>query len=434
MKILSIELENFWGFEHFGARLDPDFNLVVGDNGYGKTAFLEGLAVGLGSFFLGTDGAVPTNGIDGADIRCEVHEFQGLPTVEYRYPSTVRCSGQIEGQTLTWSRSLNAKHGRTTRQDASQLSKKARQICQEIREGASRPLPVLAYYGTRRLWRLKKDREKLARHLGSRFDGYEDCLDPASNHKQLTEWMRQQAGVALQSGKTVPHVAAVEEAVVSCIGGAKGFYYNHRFLELRVQLQDGRELPFELLSDGYRNMIAMVADIAWRAAVLNPHFGDAAARKSTGVVLIDEIDLHLHPAWQRSVIANLRRSFPGIQFVATTHSPQVISSARREWILSLKGGLDSPAGVGFVEGKDSNSILAGEMGVPERPEEMKSALTEVFDLIDRGDFPKATKKVGELEKKLGMDDSELVRARWLLEAEESGPDDEPPAGSPRGRS
>ena len=96
--------------------------------------------------------------------------------------------------------------------------------------------------------------------------------------------------------------------------------------EVLAEAKDGRFLPLRLLSDGVRNMLAMVADMAYRAAMLNPHLGKDAAKETPGIVLIDEIDLHLHPSWQRVVVEALHRTFPNIQFIATTHSPFIIQS------------------------------------------------------------------------------------------------------------
>ena len=95
--------------------------------------------------------------------------------------------------------------------------------------------------------------------------------------------------------------------------------------ELMIRFAE-RSLPFSFLSDGYRNMVAMVADIAIRCATLNPHLREKSSQETPGVVLIDEIDLHLHPRWQRRVVDDLLRTFPKIQFFGTTHSPFVIQS------------------------------------------------------------------------------------------------------------
>jgi predicted ATP-binding protein involved in virulence len=98
-------------------------------------------------------------------------------------------------------------------------------------------------------------------------------------------------------------------------------------------------LPLSMLSDGLRNMVVMVSDIAFRCIKLNPHLGEHAAMKTEGVVMIDEVDMFLHPSWQQTVIGSLRSAFPKIQFIVTTHSPQVLSTVPKECIRIL--GLNS---------------------------------------------------------------------------------------------
>ena len=95
------------------------------------------------------------------------------------------------------------------------------------------------------------------------------------------------------------------------------------------------KLQFRQLSDGYRNIIGMVADIAYRCIKLNPHLGENAVKETPGIVLIDELDLHLHPNWQRRIVEDLKNTFPGIQFVATTHSPFIIQSLKEDELRNL---------------------------------------------------------------------------------------------------
>jgi len=124
-------------------------------------------------------------------------------------------------------------------------------------------------------------------------------------------------------------------------------------------------LPVRLLSDGIRNLIGMVGDLAHRCVRLNPHFGAGAATMTPGVVLIDEVDMHLHPAWQQTVVTGLREAFPTIQFVVTTHSHLVVSTVPSECVRILHDdgtisqpsvetqGYDSPFTLGVVFGVDS---------------------------------------------------------------------------------
>lgn len=122
--------------------------------------------------------------------------------------------------------------------------------------------------------------------------------------------------------------------------------FSHAREELVATHAEHGELPVSLLSDGIRNMTGMVADIAFRATKLNPHLGARASLETGGIVLIDEIDMHLHPAWPQAVLGGLRRTFPNLQAIVTSHSPQVIRTVPAECIRVLDNGkvVAAPAG------------------------------------------------------------------------------------------
>jgi len=145
----------------------------------------------------------------------------------------------------------------------------------------------------------------------------------------MFRWFKTNELAAIQKG-TRHVLEAVRSAVVACVEDAKRVWWDVDEDEIIVHVNRGNgaeeHIPFHLLSDGYRNMLAMVMDIAYRAATLNPQLEQSAVTETPGIVLIDEIDLHLHPTWQRLVIPNLLKTFPKFQFVATTHSPFMIQS------------------------------------------------------------------------------------------------------------
>ena len=173
-------------------------------------------------------------------------------------------------------------------------------------------------------------------------------------------------------------------------------------------------------------MVAMVADIAWRTAVLNPQHGAEANLLTEGIVLIDELDLHLHPSWQRRVVRDLRRTFPRIQFIVTTHSPQIVASVSRAQIRLLDHNrlvAEEP----HVEGRDSNAILEDVFGVPSRPEEVEDEIKALYRLIEDEDFATARKQLAVLQERLGPDDEAMIRARWILDTEEAQSGPQPPS-------
>jgi predicted ATP-binding protein involved in virulence len=175
--------------------------------------------------------------------------------------------------------------------------------------------------------------------------------------------------------------------------------------------KQGQELNIHQLSDGETGLLVLAADLARRLAIANPGLADPV-QEGSGVVLIDEIELHLHPAWQRKVIPALTRTFQNCQFIVTTHSPQVISEVKPEGIYILERTDE-----GIVArrpessyGRDTNRILEDLMNTPERPQEIKENLLELFRLIARGELDSARQLHQEIADKIGADEPELVGA------------------------
>lgn len=425
MRVDSLRLRNFRGFEDLEISFDPAITLLLGENMAGKSAVLDGLAVALGALFLGLDEG-PARPILDDEVRREVVDIAGVPDLQPRFPVdvTVRAtSSEILCGALEWTR--------TRREDGmhdEQIHKMARV---GLRAALDRPahqpvtnLPVVASYGVRRTGRAEVLPD-LAR-VGSRRDGYADCLDIVSTYRTLAAWMRKQTQVQLQRNQPSAQLAAVETAVRRCLGGlvAAGdvdrFWFDLQYEELRLQVAGGRIHSFGMLSEGCRNMVAMVADLARRAAVLNPQLEERAAAGTSGIVMIDELELHLHPAWQRRVVEDLRATFPRMQFVVTTHSPQVVASASRDQVRILRQNALERSGE-YVQGRDSNQILQDVFAVPPRPLQAQQEIDRFFEVLEDGDLDRARSLLASLEARLGSDDATIVRARWILDAESADP-------------
>jgi hypothetical protein len=161
----------------------------------------------------------------------------------------------------------------------------------------------------------------------------------------------------------------------------------------------------------------MVGDLARRLAIANPEM--EKPELGSGVVLIDEIELHLHPKWQRMVIPALLRTFPNCQFIITTHSPQVLGEVKDGKIYRL-ANTESGVTAEIVRtyGRDSNRILEDEMGVPKRSQEIKDGLRDLFRLIDDGNLPKARELQTFLKEEIGFDEPEFARADVLIHRKE----------------
>jgi hypothetical protein len=374
----------------------------------GKTAVLEAAALVL-RYLLGPAG---TRYIEDDEVHQAVGSSGGILQLQPQFPVALEAKLADEG----FSRGSDIWH--VYREGADQSTRVENAPYTILNYPLDVDLPILAHYGAQRNWKRRQAAEDL-RGIGNRYDGYVGAFDIQSAHAMMAGWMRKQTYVELQKGNgyTQPQLAAVEAAVRSCIEGLTRFWFDVESDDLRLELNNGDVRPFYMLSEGYRNMVALVADIGWRASVLNPHRGPNAHQLTEGIVLIDELDLHLHPAWQRSIVADLRRTFPKIQFIVTTHSPQVVASVNRDQVRLLDRN-QLVSGKPYVEGRDSGELLEDVFGVPARPEQVKAELKEVYELIEASKFAEARVRLDQLEERLGPYDAKLVQARWLLDTED----------------
>ena len=277
-------------------------------------------------------------------------------------------------------------------------------------------LPLIVSYPAERFWKKRRDRgdphEKAdigTLPRGSRMRGYDHWLNPDSESSIFIKWFKTQELAALQRQKDSPEIEVVRNAVSNCIADCENIFFDVREDALMTKFRDGRILPFGLLSHCVWNMLATVGDIAFRCVMLNPHLRENAATGTSGIVLIDEIDLHLHPAWQRKVVRDLKETFTGIQFIAATHSPLILSNTE-DRIITIENGRSYRTG--HTYGRDVNSLLKQVMGTEERPEIVQEALTHYFELIETGEgrSREGVKLRKRLEDMVGADDPEFARA------------------------
>jgi len=407
MRIDELTLVGFRCFERATFRFSPHFNLVVGENGSGKTSMLEGLAVAIGSWLLGIRG-YDSRHLWPEDVRVNPHTSNGDFTFEEVEQTEVWACGEVVGENLRWGRALRGRKGRTTSREANTIRGIAEESAKAVRSGREVTLPLISYYGTGRLWQIPRDLKvelKLKREQLSRFQGYRNSVDPRCSPTDFMRWLKRQEWIAFQEKSEPPICRAVKQAVLGCLDGGKSIGFSAKREQVVVEIEGHGLQPFENLSDGQRNMVAMIGDIAIKAAQLNSHLGERAIAETPGVVLIDELDLHLHPRWQRHIVGDLRRIFPKIQFFCTTHSPQIVGEVGPKEIQLLAG--DGAMSVTRSEGMDSNWILRHVMGADERNPELKARLNGIERQIADGDFDEARAAIAKLRDQ-GWDLPELA--------------------------
>jgi len=413
-----MRLRNFRAYADTEITFDPRFNVIIGNNGMGKTAILEALTVAIGSFFLGIDYA-ENRGIQPDDIRITNTEYD----LNEQFPVEIEAWGTLDGQDLSWLRELTGPKNKTTFAKAIDIKNKAKNLQERVRAGEKVDLPLLVYYSTERLWKERKEHQETSKLKGSRLqDGYYNGLQATSNNKFFTRWFEREETVVLQRRADSVGLDVVRSAVSKCIMGCNGIYFDFNRKEVVLEFTDGRKLPFQYLSDGVRNMLAMVADIALRCVLLNPQLRLEACNTTQGIVLIDELDLHLHPAWQAEVAKNLRDTFPNIQFITSTHSPLVLSSAQDSVITLYDGKAYNTVS---TYGRTASDILKNAMQVPDRPRFVQQLLDDYFELIDanEGNMDNGIALRKQIEAIIGHDDPELARADVVLNFKEFGLED-----------
>lgn len=384
MIIENLKLLNFRRFDTLEVSFHPDLTVIVARNGQGKTSVLDAVTVVLGTF-VGAFDLGKAHHIEKSDAR--LLRMTDLPEGEPQFPVTVKAT--FDQPACGVRRDLTGPKNKTTIRDAHGITEYGTKLQEMVRSGERAPLPLVSYYGAGRLWKVHKNMERKQVVSASRTMGYEDCLSPASNFVQCQQWMAKATLAYFQEQsdpeETRPAVSmgerlgAIQDAVnfVLAEEGWSDFRYSLAHEELTMYNPSSGRLPVSMLSDGVRAMVSMVADIAFRCVRLNGYMGRNAAKNTQGIVLIDEVDIHLHPAWQQRVVRTLREAFPKVQFIVTTHSPQVLSCVDASCIRRLSEYVDPDTGrpTSLADkisqqtlGVASSDLLARIMGVDPIPD------------------------------------------------------------------
>ena len=361
MYVSKIRMQNFRCYTDFTMQFSPKVTVIVAENGKGKTAILDGLAITMAPYLAAFPGIKARN-FQPNDVRMVVDvpqtqkdELQ-IKRMKYLLPVVLETEVKADdGKAYSWKRELKSVKGKTSSVSAKLVSDYGKRIADELNQPGDQDiiLPVLGYYGTSRMWNdsslLKRKKVDL-----SRSSGYVECLEPSGSYNTYREILN-----------------AINKAIVTCIQsmGWTDLKYSFAAQNLLICHPEKGELPLEAMSDGARSVISMAADIAYRMARLNPDMGEDVTLKTSGVVLIDEVDMHLHPSWQQTVVNDLVKAFPKVQFIVTTHSPQVLTSVPAECIRILHWDndlvdIEEPT---FSLGAESSQLLRDIQHVESRP-------------------------------------------------------------------
>ncbi len=410
MRIERLQLEAFRGFSTLDLALDPRLTVLVGVNGSGKTSLLRAIAVLLSQILTGIRTS-PGRG----------PRFADTDVLEGSSSTRVTATAMLLDRRVTWSLvHVRRGHPREVASDLAPLRESVERVQLSIREGKQIQLPLAVYYPVDRAV-LDIPQRIRQRHEFDAVSAYDGALSGSgASFRLFFEWFREREDVENQHRArsqssqrpllTYPQLAAVRVAVERLMPDFHDVRIERPPSRMVVS-KGGLALSMEQLSDGEKCTLALAGDLARRLVLANP--SSAAPLDEEAVVLIDEVDLHLHPGWQREIVPRLLATFPGCQFILTTHSPQVLSAVTAGSLRLLEDfqvyGGDMP-----TLGRDSNAILAEVMGVPERPADTKARIDSIARAIDDDHYDVARAKLDELGRIVSERDAEVVRLRALL--------------------
>lgn len=456
MYLKQLSLGNYRCFESLQIDFHPELTVLIAPNGSGKTTVLDAARVALWPYVKGFDLGSQTG--KGATIQIPDVRLAPQPdgNMEPQLPSRIEASGTWEAGSIerTWAQTRErVKPGTNTLGDAEtkRLTAFANELEKQVRSATSTvTLPLVTYLGTSRLWfegRFTSIAEDVALNTSdySRTSGYLNCLSYSSSFKAFTAWYgwifrsyREEQIRALEQKRPLDDsgqrfatvIEVITRTVDTLVTDATGWhgleYKASQHQQLVMHHERFGSMPVDMLSDGVRNAIAMVADLAFRAYKLNPHLGTDAARQTPGIALIDEVDMFLHPSWQQTMAAALRKAFPKLQFIVTTHSPQVLSTVRRENIRVLgadsSGNLTATEPMARTYGEPSGDVMQSVMLVdPQPPVPEKADLQRLTEWVDQGRYEddKAISLMSTLIQALGEQHPQLQRLRRSIQRQEA---------------
>lgn len=420
MKIEQLKLTNYRAARSLTLNLHPHLNVFVGVNGAGKSTILDAVA----TMLSWTINRIRRAGTSGRPIsEDDITNSQAFGSIElyfsYRKLSAFwRLSKIRKGHGSNPMPSYLKNLNKCTKRIKSQISAHPTQA----------NLPIFVHYPVNRAVfdipiRIGK------KHTFNQLDAYEDALTSGANFRRFFEWFREREDLENEQRRYQdaeikpedycfpdPQLEAVRNALSQVLPSFNNLTVRRNPLRMEIQ-KNGQLFKVNQLSDGEKCLIAMISDLARRLAIANPSNDPLTGE---GIILIDEIDLHLHPKWQRMIVPQLVKVFPNCQFLLSTHSPHVLTHIHPENIFLLKQDNDNI----YVEkpsesyGKNVDRILEDLMELDTtRPDQVESNLHHIYEMIDNNQLEQAKEEIIQMKETIG-NDPELVKAEVLIRRKE----------------
>lgn len=420
MQIKRLSLTQFRVFERAEFDFEPGMNIIVGVNGVGKSSVLDALRIMLSQALpkftasksqpqsFDADDITVGGGALTAQLNFSITIRETLPLfaeIDQEIPFTYlghqprekyigdkSSVGKVRGQAIDQIERYEIKPSE------SEIPKRLKTLDEQ---------PIVVYFSPHRSLYTMKAPSK-TKSAGGQAVAYADALSERElNLREFADWWLAQSALAKERSRAKSHLQVLETTVTRFLDGFRNLHATHELqkistdkYETRLLLEkNGLTLDVRQLSDGERGVLALVLDLARRLSQANPKLEDPL-HDGKAVVLIDELDLHLHPSWQREIVEKLGAVFPNCQFIATTHSPQIIGEVSPEKIILLEVG-KQPYHPHQSLGMDSNWVLRHLMEVDERNVKTKRGLKRIANLIEKEKHDAASKSIDALRKKYG---------------------------------
>lgn len=283
-------------------------------------------------------------------------------------------------------------------------------------------MPIFVHYGTNRAVLDIPDRIR-GKHNFDKLSAIERAIDQQLDFRTFFEWYREKETDEVIHARDLddldyvdPALNCVRKAIEAMIGDVSNLQVKRNPVRMVVD-KSGKEIRVDMLSDGEKCTLALLGDLARRLILANPSADNPL--EGEGIVLIDEIELHMHPNWQRRILHVLNEVFPNIQFIITTHSPQVLGEVNTDFdivslILDNNGNGTALTNISRMDGFDSNMILEEYMATPSESKVKKELVKIINEAIRKKDFVCANEKLEELKKLAGEDDEEYILSKGYL--------------------
>ncbi len=422
MKIKKINIQNFRGFEKKEVVFPTNMTVIIGNNTAGKTSLLSAMKVGIGAFlqsFKGLPGGKAYRLNFTESDRYRAFDFLKKDYLRNEESTRIEVEAELyetqkkdDGYTLKpvsikWYRVMtdkgstefNEKCAGEIRQMVGNLEEKRDE------EGTNTVLPVVLFFGTNRIDKQYRQSKKVKERLTRIAKAYKAALSDNVDFTGAIEWLKRY-DKNIRDGKEFEGTReALYEALKKAIPALSEVELDGGELEAIVTVE-GRQPErhhYSYMSDGFKSMINMVSEIAYRCIQLNGFLQEKAVSMTPGIVMIDEVDLYLHPSWQQHVLVDLQKAFPNIQFVVTTHSPFIVQSVRGGQLVTFD---ETANDTGEPYTESIEDIVGTRMGMETRLRshrfnEMAKVAEDFFKALDSG-----AENIDELKQRLDLLEAE----------------------------